>query len=252
MKNVVSIGFALLVLAQGVLTISHAQAQNGAAAIASADKAAMDRERAVSRRLADADRARAQKLFASSFSLWQSGSYDAARAGFERGLAIDPANGRANYYLGDTLLHQNDPAGARSRFLRARYFDPDSPEGLKAAAALGNLTASLPQSGAGPSTYQLSCSNTVAAGATLYADCRRIDGSTLHTQIEIPGVENIDGMLRFNGMGYASTFQNSCARIAVTGNLLSASCRRINGDYADTSIPILGVENIDGTLRYRR
>jgi tetratricopeptide (TPR) repeat protein len=214
----------------------------------------MDRDRAISRRLSEADRARAQKLFASGFALWQGGSYDAARAGFERGLAIDPANGRANYYLGDTLLHQNDPAGARIRFQRARAFDPDSPEGLKAAAALDRLTASLPPGGGGgggPSTYQLSCTDTVAAEATLYATCRRIDGSSLRTQIQIPGVENIDGMLRFNGMGYASTFQQSCTQIAVAGNILSASCRRIDGSSVATSIPIFGVENIDGTLRYR-
>ena len=249
MKNVIGIGLALLVL--GSIAPQPVAAQSGAPAAASADKPAIDRDRAVSRRLSEADRARAQKLFASAFSLWQAGSYDAARAGFERGLAIDPANGRANYYLGDTLLHQNDPAGARIRFQCARAFDPDSPEGLKAAAALDHLTASLPQGGGGPSTYQLSCTDTVAAGAMLYATCRRIDGSSLRTQIAIPGVENIDGMLRFNGMGYASTFQQSCTQIAVAGNILSASCRRIDGSYVATSIPIFGVENIDGTLRYR-
>ena len=47
------------------------------------------------------------------------------------------------------------------------------------------------------SSYQLSCNNIGAAGSTLFADCRRINGTCNKSQIQIPGVENIDGNLRY-------------------------------------------------------
>ena len=101
------------------------------------------------------------------------------------------------------------------------------------------------------STYQMSCTRIGAAGSTLFADCRRINGSFNRSQIQIPGMENINGRLRFNGMGYKSTFQDSCTEIRVIGSTLSALCRRIDGTFNQTMIPIFGIENIDGNLQYR-
>jgi len=101
------------------------------------------------------------------------------------------------------------------------------------------------------STYQMSCTNIGAAGSTLFANCRRIDGSFSKTQIQIPGIENINGQLRFNGMGYKSTFQDSCSEIQVTGSTPSALCRRIDGSMNRTSIPIFGIANINGNLQYQ-
>ena len=101
------------------------------------------------------------------------------------------------------------------------------------------------------SSYQLSCRHIGAAGATLYADCRRIDGSFNRTSIAIRGMENINGVLQFNGMGYASTFQNSCSGIGVAGSTLFANCRRMDGGFNRTSIAIPGIANINGDLRYQ-
>jgi CVNH domain len=102
------------------------------------------------------------------------------------------------------------------------------------------------------STYQMTCTHIGAAGSTLFADCRRNDGSFNRTEIPIPGVENINGGLRFHGMGYVSTFQNSCTHIGVAGGTtLVADCRRMDGSFNRTSIPIFGIENANGVLRYQ-
>ena len=63
--------------------------------------------RARSAALTPDQRAQAQHLFAAAFTLWQSGDFAAAQEGFAQGLVIDPANGMANYYMGDLLKRQN-------------------------------------------------------------------------------------------------------------------------------------------------
>ena len=102
-----------------------------------------------------------------------------------------------------------------------------------------------------PSSYQMSCTHIGVAGSTLFANCRRINGSFNHTSILIPGIENINGVLKFNGMDQASSFQNSCSAIGVAGKTLFANCRRIDGGFTRTSILIPGIANIDGVLRYQ-
>jgi formylglycine-generating enzyme required for sulfatase activity len=103
------------------------------------DNAVMTQDRERSRHLAPAERDRALKLFDGAFALYQAGDFDAAKAGFERGLGIFPANGQANFYLGDILARRGDQEGARARYERAKFFEPDTPEGLKAEVALGKL-----------------------------------------------------------------------------------------------------------------
>jgi CVNH domain len=101
------------------------------------------------------------------------------------------------------------------------------------------------------STYQMSCNGIGAAGSTMFANCRRINGSFSRTSIQIRGIENINGALRFSGMGQTSTFQNSCSHIGVAGSTLYAACRRIDGGFERASILIPGIENIDGQLHYQ-
>jgi CVNH domain len=48
----------------------------------------------------------------------------------------------------------------------------------------------------------------------------------------------------------ASTFQNSCTHIGVDGGMLSADCRRSDGAYTPSSIPIPGIVNVDGVLQF--
>jgi hypothetical protein len=101
------------------------------------------------------------------------------------------------------------------------------------------------------SSFQMSCDHIGVAGSTLFANCRRINGSFNRTSILLPGIENIDGALRFNGMGEPSTFQNSCTGIGIAGATLFAHCRRIDGGFDRTSIVVPGIANIDGVLRYQ-
>lgn len=48
----------------------------------------------------------------------------------------------------------------------------------------------------------------------------------------------------------ASTFQNSCVNVFVSGDILSADCRGQNGVFTRTSIEIPGIANIDGVLQF--
>jgi uncharacterized protein YecT (DUF1311 family) len=102
----------------------------------------------------------------------------------------------------------------------------------------------------GGSTYQDSCKDIQITGITLSATCRAADGSFNDTSIAVRGIANIDGVLTFDSMEKASTFQNSCTDIEVTGRTLSANCRRIDGSFNQTSITISEIANIDGVLRY--
>ena len=132
---------ALLLLALAALAPHSVRAQGATPVAVSADKPAMDHDRAVSQHLAATDRERARTLFADSFALGQKADLDGARTGFEQGLAIDPANAQANYLLGYLLLQQHEADAARARFARTIYFAPKSREGIAAKAALAKLDA---------------------------------------------------------------------------------------------------------------
>jgi hypothetical protein len=112
------------------------------------------------------------------------------------------------------------------------------------------------------SSFQLSCQNIrVTASAftppTLYAECRRVDGSLNQTSILIRGITNLNGHLYFTGMDQASSFQGSRInisvdnRIGVPGNTLVADCRREDGGFNFTSILIPGIGNNNGILVYQ-
>jgi hypothetical protein len=111
--------------------------------------------------------------------------------------------------------------------------------------------AAAPAQAQPASSYQNSCSGIRAEGAVLVAHCRRMDGSYDWTRLPIRGVANIDGHLQFQGMRQVSSFQNSCSGIYVSGDVLSANCRRIDGSYRRSSIEIPGIANINGQLQYQ-
>jgi hypothetical protein len=88
---------------------------------------------------------------------------------------------------------------------------------------------------------------------TLYAECRRVDGSLNHSGILIKGITNREGHLYFEGMDKPSSFQNSCwdIKVGYGGNTLEAQCRRSVGDSNPTSIAIPGIANNNGVLVYK-
>lgn len=120
---------------------AHSQDQAAVAAQSLSTPGIMQRDQQRSKQLSPDDRARAIKLFDQAFALYQAGDFDSAKLGFERGLGIDPANGLANYYLGEILARRNDNDGAYMRYERAIFFDSDSAEGLKAQTALAKFQA---------------------------------------------------------------------------------------------------------------
>ncbi len=100
-------------------------------------------ERARSQRLTAAQRAQAQTLFNSAFEVWRAGDLNAAEIGFRQGLEIDPANGAANFYMGDILRRRGANQTAAVFMARAAALAPQSAEGLRAQAALRELPAPL-------------------------------------------------------------------------------------------------------------
>jgi hypothetical protein len=91
--------------------------------------------------LSDADRAQTKAIFATAFTLWQSGDFAAAEIAFKRGLDIDPANALANYYYGDCLARRKDKADAKEYLARAVALGGNSVEAFKAQAELQQLAA---------------------------------------------------------------------------------------------------------------
>jgi hypothetical protein len=47
-----------------------------------------------------------------------------------------------------------------------------------------------------------------------------------------------------------STYDASCRHIGVAGKTLFAHCRRIDGAFRQTTLPIAGIENRNGALRF--
>jgi hypothetical protein len=110
-------------------------AQTGAPPI----DAALAADQAKSKALAPELRDQAQKLFETAFGLLQSGDVQAAKLGFERGLAIDPANVIANFYMAEALVRLGENTRARSFYSKVIAFDPDSADALRAQTALSSL-----------------------------------------------------------------------------------------------------------------
>lgn len=46
-----------------------------------------------------------------------------------------------------------------------------------------------------------------------------------------------------------SNYQETCNHISVSGNVLSANCRRRDRQFNETSIVLRGIENINGTFK---
>ena len=89
-------------------------------------------------KLAPAKRAEAQGIFKQAFELFQAGEFATAARLFESGLAIDPGNGPANYYLGETYARLGNKDRAALYYTRAAAIAPTTKEGALASTRLSN------------------------------------------------------------------------------------------------------------------
>lgn len=116
------------------------------------------------------------------------------------------------------------------------------------------ITVNLDAAQAAPSTFQKTCSeislNSVKTNPTLSAVCRQRNQIPHQTCLRLKGIENINGNLEQHSLNQPSTFQKSCRNISIDGAKLSASCRKRNQSYQNTSLYIPNIENIDGNLQY--
>lgn len=94
--------------------------------------------KAQSAKLSPTKKAEAQGIFKQAFDLFQSGEFDAAVKLFDSGLAIDPGNAPANYYLGETYARLKDNGKAALYYTRTVAIAPNTKEGALAATRLGN------------------------------------------------------------------------------------------------------------------
>ena len=120
------------------LTLGLALA-DGAFAQTSTPPADVTADRAKSNALTPEQREQARNLFEAAFGLLQSDDVQLAKAGFELGLAIDPANVIANFYLAETLVRLGENLRARTFYSKVIALDPGSADALKAQTALASL-----------------------------------------------------------------------------------------------------------------
>jgi formylglycine-generating enzyme required for sulfatase activity len=94
--------------------------------------------RAKSELLSPDQRDQAQDHFKDAFDLYQAGQFEPARWAFLSGLAIDPANAAAHFYMGETLSRLGDREAAVASYSKAMALDPNSDIARQAAAAIKN------------------------------------------------------------------------------------------------------------------
>ena len=104
---------------------------------------AASKAQAAAATLTPARRNEARSLFATAFDLGDSGNLDAAKIAFERGLAIDPSNGAAEYYLAQTLVKMTQVREALPHYATALGLAPNAKEGIEAEAALRKLLPTI-------------------------------------------------------------------------------------------------------------
>lgn len=106
------------------------------------------------------------------------------------------------------------------------------------------------------STFQNTCSNIkfVYQGndAALKAVCLKANGTPNKSVMVLNGIGNDDGKLV--STDGASTFQQSCGNIQIVVDgpdvTLYAQCRRMNGEFLETGMPLYHIGNINGELKY--
>ena len=95
--------------------------------------------------------------------------------------------------------------------------------------------------------FAATCTNIHLQNNILWASCRKINGATNHSGIDlVPIISNQNGWFSWT----PSNYQLSCYTITLNGTTLSASCKKINQVLNNTTINLNDrIANIDGVLQ---
>lgn len=106
------------------------------------------------------------------------------------------------------------------------------------------------------STFQQTCTNVqfsiINNEPTISADCSRLNSKVKSSTLVLRGIVNMNGRLAQDSG--PSTFQKACKDMQIsvddTAVALSATCPKKTGQFEKSSLPINGIENINGSLTY--
>ncbi|MBI3705712.1 MAG: hypothetical protein HY244_18105 [Rhizobiales bacterium] len=122
-------------------------------------------------------------------------------------------------------------------------------------AAFGWTAAQAQSAPAG--SYQKTCTGISVSGTTLNASCKTFSGQSMQTNLPyyascVGDIGNINGTLACAGPN--GSYALTCTNATVSGNTLSASCKKINGQMQQTSLPGFqgfqgNISNSDGQLK---
>jgi hypothetical protein len=127
---------------------------------------------------------------------------------------------------------------------------------ITAALLAIGITAALAEQ-APQGSYEKTCSNISVSGTTLNANCKTFSGQSVETNLPyyascVGDIGNINGTLACAGP--SGSYALTCRDAVVKGDILSAQCRKINGQYEETSLKGFqgfqgNINNCDGKLR---
>jgi len=125
-----------------------------------------------------------------------------------------------------------------------------------AATAVLGLSAAQAQS-APAGSYQKTCSGIAVRGTTLNASCKTFSGQSVQTNLPyyascVGDIGNINGTLACAGPN--GSYALTCTNATVSGNTLSATCRKKDQTPVQTSLPGFqgfqgNISNCDGKLQ---
>jgi len=125
-----------------------------------------------------------------------------------------------------------------------------------AAMAVVGLSAAQAQS-APVGSYQKTCSGISVSGTTLNASCKTFSGQSMQTTLPyyascVGDISNINGTLACAGPN--GSYALTCTGATVSGNTLSATCKKKDQTPVQTSLPGFqgfqgNISNCDGKLQ---
>ncbi|BAY43874.1 serine/threonine protein kinase [Scytonema sp. HK-05] len=183
----------------------------------------------------------------------QKGNHQQALDDFNQVIRLEPDNPKAWRYRGVAYSKLKNKQAAIENYHKAAELYQQQGNTKEYQDTLEKLKKLQPEA-LSDSTYHKTCRNISIQGDILSATCPRVNGSYKSTSIQVLGIENVNGELKYNrNSRFASTYQESCQNISVKENILSAICRKADRTYSETpsSIEIMGISNENGDLSYQ-